>query len=65
MWISHFQCAVAKLRGVVTFVDLRNASMYYTYLIGSYGRWRCDFAGSLKQWRSVLFAFLVVGIILS
>ena len=52
-----FQCAVVRLRGVVTFVDMRNASMYYMYLIGSYGRWRCDFTGLLKQRRSELFVF--------
>ena len=52
-----FQCTVARLRGVVTFVDMRNASMYYMYLIGLYGRWRCEFAGLLKQRRSALFVF--------
>ena len=32
MWISHFQCAVARLKGVETFVDMQNASVYILYV---------------------------------
>ena len=36
---------------------MQNASVYYMYLVGLYGRWRCDFAAIAEAVESCALAF--------